>query len=58
MREHRSAQDYAFEALHRVYFYDAWRAQPVLDAIGSDLILPPTRPFRAWLLLASAKSTS
>ena len=41
MREHRSAQDYAFEALHRVYFYDAWRAQPVLDAIGSDLILPP-----------------
>ena len=43
MREHRSAQDYAFEALHRVYFYDAWRAQPVLDAIGSDLILP-SRP--------------
>ena len=41
VREHRSAQDYAFEALHRVYFYDAWRAQPVLDAIGSDLILPP-----------------
>ena len=41
MREHRSAQDYAFEALHRVYFHDAWRAQPVLDAIGSDLILPP-----------------
>ena len=24
-----------------MYFYDAWRAQPVLDAIGSDLILPP-----------------
>ena len=43
MREHRSAQDYAFEALRRVYFYDAWRAQPVLDAIGSDLILP-SRP--------------
>ena len=43
MREQRSAQDYAFEALHRVYFYDAWRAQPVLDAIGSDLILP-SRP--------------
>ena len=42
-REQRSAQDYAFEALHRVYFYDAWRAQPVLDAIGSDLILP-SRP--------------
>ena len=28
---------------NRVYFYDAWRAQPVLDAIGSDLILP-SRP--------------
>ena len=40
-REQRSAQDYTFEALHRVYFYDAWRAQPVLDAIDSDLILPP-----------------
>ena len=26
MREQRSAQDYAFEALHRVHFYDAWRA--------------------------------
>ena len=43
IREQRSAQDYAFEALHRVYFCDAWRAQPVLDAIGSDLILP-SRP--------------
>ena len=43
MREQRSAQDYAFEALHRVYFHDAWRAQPVLDAMGSDLILP-SRP--------------
>ena len=42
-REQRSAQDYTFEALHRVYFYDAWRAQPVLDAIDSDLILP-SRP--------------
>ena len=40
LREQRSAQDYAFEALHRVYF---WRAQPVLDARGSDLILP-SRP--------------
>ena len=40
-REQRSAQDYTFEALHRVYFCDAWRAQPVLDAIDSDLILPP-----------------
>ena len=27
-REQRSAQDYTFEALHRVYFYDAWRVQP------------------------------
>ena len=39
--EQRSAQDYTFEALHRVYFYDAWRAQPVLDAPGSELVLPP-----------------
>ena len=39
-REQRSAQDYTFEALHRVYFYDAWRVQPVLDAPDSDLILP------------------
>ena len=42
-REQRSAQDYTFEALHRVYFHDAWRAQPVLDATDSDLILP-SRP--------------
>ena len=47
-REQRSAQDYTFEALHRVYFFDAWRVQPILDA-------PESRPFRAWLLLASAK---
>ena len=40
-REQRSAQDYTFEALHRVYFYDAWRVQPVLDAPDSDLVLPP-----------------
>ena len=40
-REQRSAQDYTFEALHRVYFYDAWRVQPILDAPESDLILPP-----------------
>ena len=39
--EQRKAQDYTFEALHRVYFYDAWRAQPVLDAPGSELVLPP-----------------
>ena len=40
-REQRSAQDYTFEALHRVYFYDAWRVQPVLHAPESDLVLPP-----------------
>ena len=40
-REQRSAQDYTFEALHWVYFYDAWRVQPVLDAPESDLVLPP-----------------
>ena len=40
-REQRSAQDHTFEALHRVYFYDAWRVQPVLDAPESDLVLPP-----------------
>ena len=39
--EQRKAQDYTFEALHRVYFYDAWRAQPVLNAPGSGLVLPP-----------------
>ena len=39
--DQRSAQDYTFEALHRVYFYDAWRVQPVLDAPGSELVLPP-----------------
>ena len=39
--EQRKAQDYTFEALHRVYFYDAWRAQPVLNAPGSELVLPP-----------------
>ena len=36
----RKAQDYSFEALHRVYFYDA-RPEPVLDAPGSALVLPP-----------------
>ena len=39
--EQRKAQDYTFEALHRVYFYDAWRTQPVLGAPGSELVLPP-----------------
>ena len=40
-REQRSAQDYTFEALHRVYFYDAWRVTPVLDSPESELVLPP-----------------
>ena len=39
--EQRTAQDYTFEALHRIYFYDAWRTQPVLGAPESDLVLPP-----------------
>ena len=38
-RKQCSAQDFTFEALHRVYFYDAWRVQPVLDAPESDLVL-------------------
>ena len=37
--EQGSAQDYTFEALHRVYFCDAWRVQPVLDAPGSELVI-------------------
>ena len=45
-REQRSAQDYTFEALHRVYFYDAWRVQPVLDAPESDLPHWQTWPVR------------
>ena len=39
--EQRTAQDYTFEALHRIYFYDAWRTQPVLGAPESDLVLLP-----------------
>ena len=39
--EHRKAQDHTFEALHRVYCFDAWRPEPVLDVPGSELILPP-----------------
>ena len=39
--EHRKAQDYTFEPLHRIYFYDAWRPDPVLDSPGSELVLPP-----------------
>ena len=44
-REQRSAQDYTFEALRRVYFYDAWRVQPILDDPESDLVLPPKPGF-------------
>ena len=44
-REQRSAQDYTFEALHRVCFHDAWRVQPVLDAPESDLVLPRNQAF-------------
>ena len=36
-----AAQDYSFEALHRIYFCDAWRPEPVLGAPGSELVLPP-----------------
>ena len=43
--EQHSAQDYTFEALHRVYFYDAWRVQPILDDPESDLVLPPKPGF-------------
>ena len=39
-RKQRSAQDCTFEAFHGVYFHDACRVQPVLDAPGSELVLP------------------
>ena len=39
--EQRTAQNCTFETLHRVYFCDAWRTQPVLGAPESDLVLPP-----------------
>ena len=35
------AKKYQFEALHKIYFYDAWRSQPELGTRGSDLHLPP-----------------
>ena len=35
------ARLYHFEALHKIYFYDAWRCEPVLDRAGSSLLLPP-----------------
>ena len=37
----KKAQAYRFEALHKIYFYDAWRQEPLLNAPGSDLVLPP-----------------
>ena len=37
----KAQEDYNFEALHRVYFYDAWRPEPILDLPGSELVLPP-----------------
>ena len=30
-----------FEALHKIYFYDAWRCEPELDKEDSSLLLPP-----------------
>ena len=36
-------KEYQFEALHEIYFYDAWRSQPELGAKGSSLH-PPPRP--------------
>ena len=49
--EQRTAQDYTFEALHRIYFYDAWRTQAVLGAPESDLAA--SWPLDTRLLLAT-----
>ena len=35
------AKEYQFQALHKIYFYVAWRSQPELGTRGSDLHLPP-----------------
>ena len=35
------ARLYQFEALHKIYFYDAWRNESLLDKEGSSLLLPP-----------------
>ena len=32
---------YQFEALHKIYFYDAWRSEPILNRDNSPLLLPP-----------------
>ena len=37
----QKAKEYQFEALRKIYFYDAWRSQPELGTRGSDLHLPP-----------------
>ena len=34
------AKEYQFEALHEIYFYDAWRSQPELNKTDSLLHLP------------------
>ena len=41
----KKMQDCRFEALHKIYFYDAWRSDPILNAEGSDLLLPPEKAF-------------
>ena len=35
------ANEYQFEALHKIYFYDAWRSQPELGTKDSFPHLPP-----------------
>ena len=35
------ARRYQFEALHKIYFYDAWRNEPILNRENSPLLLPP-----------------
>ena len=35
------ARLYQFEALHKIYFYDAWRNEPIPNRENSSLLLPP-----------------
>ena len=35
------ARLYQFEALHKIYCYDAWRSEPILNRDNSPLLLPP-----------------
>ena len=35
------ARRYQFEALRKIYFYDAWRNEPILNRENSPLLLPP-----------------